>query len=62
MAFAAGNEQAMIALGNLFACNRDADTARLWFENALARDHPEARAALNELAEWGIEGWDCRYL
>lgn len=62
MAVAAGNEQAMIALGNLFACNRDADNARQWFENALARDHPEARAALNELAEWGIEGWDCRHL
>lgn len=62
MAVAAGNDEAMIALGNLFACNRNADKARLWFENALERNHPEARAALDELAEWGIEGWDCRYL
>ena len=62
MAADSGNENAMMALGNWYACSGDADEARRWFKKALAGNHPEARFALNELAEWGIDEWECRFL
>ena len=62
MAAEANNENAMMALGNWYACNGNAVEARHWFKKALASRHPEARFALDELAEWGIDEWECRFL
>ena len=62
MAADGGNGSAMMALGNWYACRGDAAEASRWFKKALAGNHPEARYALNELSEWGVEEWDCRFL
>ena len=62
MAAEAGSDKAMISLGNWYACHGDADEAGRWFRKALAMGHPEARYALNELDEWGLDEWDCRII
>jgi len=36
--------------------------SRRWFTKARVNKHPEARYALDELAEWGLEEWECRFL
>ena len=61
-AASAGNADAMMALGNWHACNGNADEAGRWFEEATANKHPEARYASRDLAEWGIDEWECRFL
>ena len=63
LAAAAGQDsKAMMSLGNLYACSGDADASRRWFIAAQQLDHPEARYAIAELDEWGLEEWDCRII
>lgn len=62
MAAEFSDSKAMMALGNTYACLGDAPESRRWFEKARAMEHPEARYAIAELDEWGIEEWECRYV
>ncbi|MDX1508384.1 MAG: hypothetical protein R3358_08895 [Woeseiaceae bacterium] len=63
LAAAAGQDsKAMISLGNLYACNGDEQASRRWFVAAQQLRHPEARYAIAELDEWGLDEWDCRII
>ena len=63
LAAAAGQDsKAMMSLGNLYACKGDAKASRRWFVAAQQLKHPEARYAIAELDEWGLDEWDCRII
>lgn len=62
MAAELNNADAMTALGNLHACRGDSIKATRWFTEARDRGDSVARYSLNEMRDWGIDEWECRFL
>ena len=62
MAAELNNAEAMTALGNFYACRGDSAKAIRWFTEARDRGDSVARYSLNEMRDWGIDEWECRFL
>lgn len=62
MAAELNNAEAMTALGNFYACRGDSTEAIQWFTKARDRGDSVARYSLNEMRDWGIDEWECRFL
>lgn len=62
MAAELNNAEAMTALGNFHACRGDSTKAIRWFTEARDRGDSVARYSLNEMRDWGIDEWECRFL
>ena len=53
------DSEATYKLGTFYACMGDAERAERLFDAAAALGNEFARISLDELAEFGVEGWDC---
>ena len=62
MAAELNSAEALTALGNLYACRGDSRNAIQWFRKARDRGDSFARYSLKEIAEWGVDEWECRFL
>ena len=62
MAAQLDNSEAMTALGNFYACRGDSTKAIQWFSEARDRGDAVARYSLNEMRDWGIDEWECKFL
>lgn len=62
MAAELNNAEAMTALGNFYSCRGDSTNAIRWFTAARDKGDPVASYSLKEMADWGIDEWECRFL
>lgn len=62
MAAELNNAEAMTALGNFYACRGDSAKAIRWLTEARDRGDAVAQYSLNEIRDWGIDEWECKFL